>query len=274
LQAGVDILSKLTDGPVHFSTHTNYPNKLYSNLKNVQLHEFNGPHPAGNIGIQIHHIDPINIGEKVWYVDIQDVIAIGHQFLTGKYLSTKYITFSGEGIKNPSYAKVKRGTILKSIIGNQLNDGELRFISGDVLSGKKVNLDSGLGFYHNQITVIPEGGKREFIGWLKPGFDKFTLSNTFFSRLRPSKKWSLNTSQNGDLRAIIPFGYWENVLPMDIIPNYLIRSILAKDIEEMEQLGIYECDEEDFVLCSFVCQSKFPVHKVIRDGLEFIEKEG
>jgi len=274
LQAGIDVLSKLTDGVIHFSTHTNQQNSVFSKLKNVEHHEFNGPHPAGNIGIQIHHIDPINIGEKVWYIDIQDVIAIGHQFLTGKYLSTKYITFSGEGIKKPSYAKVKRGTILKSIIGNNLNEGQYRIVSGDVLSGDKVDLDSGLGYYHNQITVIPEGGKREFLGWLKPGFDKYTLSNTFFSRFRFKKEWSLNTSVNGDLRAIIPFGYWENVLPMDIIPNFLIRSILAKDIEEMEQLGIYECDEEDFALCSFVCQSKLPVHKIVRDGLEFIEKEG
>ncbi|MAJ45417.1 MAG: NADH:ubiquinone reductase (Na(+)-transporting) subunit A [Candidatus Marinimicrobia bacterium] len=274
LQAGINALNQLTDGDVHISINGNKKNLIINNLNNVKVHNFTGPHPTGNIGIQIHHIDPINVGEVVWYIDLQDVIAIGKQLTSGKFSTEKYISISGEGIKKPTYAKVKRGITIQSALNNNLKDGKFRFISGDVLSGKKVQIESGLGYYHNQISVIPEGGEREFIGWLKPGKNKYTISNTYISRFFPKKEWSLNTLNNGDPRAIVPLGTWERVLPMDIHPNYLVRSIIAKDIEEMEDLGIYECDEEDFALCSFVCQSKFPVHEIIRDGLNYIEKEG
>ena len=274
LQAGVNALNQLTDGSVHFSLNGKQQNVVLNNLNNVKAHNFTGPHPAGNIGIQIHHIDPINVGEVVWYIDLQDVMAIGSQLTTGKFSTDKFISISGEGLDNPTYAKVKRGVTFQSALYNNLKDGNYRIISGDVLSGKKVEIENGLGFYHNQISVIPEGGDREFIGWLKPGKNKYTNSNTYISKFLPKKEWSLNTLNNGDPRAIVPFGSWERVLPMDIHPNYLIRSIIAKDIEEMEDLGIYECDEEDFALCSFACQSKFPVHEIIRDGLNYIEEEG
>ena len=274
LQEGLNALNVLTKGNVHISVDGKKKNSVFENLKHVQIHQFSGPHPSGNVGIQIHHIDPINVGEVVWYVDFQDVMAIGKQLINGKYSTIKYISISGEGVKNPSYAKVRRGTTLSNVLENNLNDGTYRYISGDVLTGKKVNLSDGLGFYNSQISSIPEGGEREFIGWLKPGKNKYTVSNTYISRLFPKKEWSLNTLNNGDLRAIVPLGTWERVLPMNIYPNYLVRSILAKDIEEMEDLGIYECDEEDFTLCSFVCQSKIPVHEIIRDGLKFIEQEG
>lgn len=273
-QAGINALSKLTDEKIHISIPSKRSNEIFKSLKNVVLHAFSGPHPSGNVGIQIHHIDPINIGEKVWYVDIQDVAAIGKQLLSGKFSTHKYITVSGEGISSPSYIKIRRGSEIKSILGDQLKSGEFRIISGDVLTGDKTELDFGLGYYDSQVTVIPEGGQREFLGWIKPGLNKYTISNTYLSKLMPRKDWSLNTSINGSLRAIIPFGYWEKVLPMDILPQYLVKSIIANDIDEMEQLGIYECDPEDFALCSFVCQSKFPVHQVISDGLDIIEKEG
>ena len=274
LQAGINSLNQLTEGSVHISVNGESQNSVINNLNNVEIHQFTGPHPAGNVGIQIHHIDPINSGEVVWYVDIQDVMAIGKQLTSGKFSTNKYISISGEGVNNPTYARVNRGVTFQTCLENNLKDGNFRLISGDVLSGKKADIEEGLGYYHNQISVIPEGGKRELIGWMKPGLNKYTLSNTYLSRLFVKKDWSLNTSLNGDSRAIIPFGYWEKMLPMDIHPNYLIRSILARDIEEMEDLGIYECDEEDFTLCSFVCQSKFPVHEIIREGLEYIEQEG
>ncbi len=274
LQAGINTLSKLTEGNIHLSIVKSTSNVMLSSLKNVKLHVFSGPHPAGNVGIQIHHIDPINIGEKVWYIDIQDVLAIGQQLLNGHFSTMKYITISGEGVNDPCYMKVRRNTEIKSILKNRIKTGSYRIISGDVLTGNKINIEFGLGYYHSQISVLPESNKREFLGWLKPGKNKYTLSNTYISKFLPKKEWSLNTLVNGSSRTIIPFGYWENVLPMDILPQYLVKSILANDIEEMEQLGIYECDAEDFALCSFVCQSKVNVSQIINNGLEYIEKEG
>ncbi len=274
LQAGINAMTKLTEGNINLSISNHNMNDNLHSLNNVELHTFSGPHPAGNIGIQVHHIDPIKIGELIWYIDIQDLMSIGNQLLTGKPQVYKYITVSGEKVKSPSYLKVRRNTSLDSVLNDKLDSGDCRIISGDILTGEKTKKSNGLGYYDSQITVIPEGGDREFLGWIKPGFNKYSLSNTFLSKFKLRSEWSLNTSKNGSPRAIIPFGYWENVLPMDILPQYLVKSILARDIEEMEQLGIYECDPEDFALCSFVCQSKFPVHRVINDGLDFIEMEG
>lgn len=273
-QAGINAFSRLTDGKIHLSVIDKSEN-LFSSLTNVEFHTFKGPHPAGNIGIQIHHIDPLNLGEKVWYVDFQDVCAIGNLFLTGKFHTTKFITVGGSGVKNPTYIKTRRCVQIGSILhDNIVKNEKTRIISGDILTGKTSSFENGIGYYHQSITVIQEGGNRHFLGWVSLGINHYSASNTFISKLLPEKEYSFNTMMKGDNRAIIPFGYWESVLPMDLIPNYLIRSILAKDIEEMEKLGIYECDEEDFALCSFVCQSKFPVHQIIRDGLELLEAEG
>ena len=187
--------------------------------------------------------------------------------------NTKVVALSGEGIQNPTNCKVLKGTAINNIIKGEIDSKILRIISGNVLTGHKTEADDAIGYYDSQISVIPEGIKREFLGWLSPGLNKYTFSNTFLSKFLINKEWSLNTLVNGSYRSIIPFGYWEDVLPMDILPQYLIKSILAKDIEEMENLGIYECDEEDFALCSYVCQSKFPVQQIIKDGLKIMEKE-
>ncbi len=273
-QTGINALSKLTNGKVHLSV-SKKTDSTFTSVENVEIHTFNGPHPAGNIGIQIHHVDPLNLGDIVWYIDIQDVCAIGNTIQNGKFDVTKIITVGGSGVKSPEYIKTRRCASIGSFLQNNIiKDKKTRIISGDVLTGKIASFDHAVGYYHQSVTVIEEGGNRDFLGWISPGKSHYSASNTFLSKLFPNNKYAFNTKINGSLRAIIPFGYWESVLPMDLIPNYLVRSILAQDIEEMEQLGIYECDEEDFALCSFVCQSKFPVHTIIRDGLDMLEAEG
>ncbi len=274
-QKGLDILSNLTTGHVHLSIGANEDNSALLSAKNVQLHKFNGPHPAGNIGVQIHHIAPIKHREDiVWHLNPQNVIEIGKFFNTGEYSTHKIVSIGGASAQDPAHFHVLKGASIKNILNLTTNDENVRIISGDVLSGVTRTVDDSLGFYHNQITQIPEESQREFIGWAMPGFSKYSLSRTFLSSILPKKDANLSTTMNGSHRAIISFGRWEKVLPMDILPEFLVKSILARDIEEMEKLGIYECDPEDFALCSFVCQSKTDVSKIISDGLQFAEQEG
>ncbi len=274
-QAGLDILSKLTGGKVNLVVHKKAKLPVLTQAKNVEIHRFSGPHPAGNVGIHIHYIDPIrNMNDIVWYLGVQDVLAIGRLFTKGEFPRYKYITVGGSGVAKRGYLKIRRGMTLGDILRNNSLDGDVRLISGDVLSGKKKNIDDGLGFYDEVISVIPESRKREFLGWLSPGFKKYSLSNTFPSKLLGLKDHGMNTAMNGSERAIIPFGQIESVLPMDIMPTFLLKAVLSRDIEEMEKLGIYECDPEDFALCTFVDVSKMEISRIIREGLEFIEAEG
>ncbi len=274
-QKGLEVLSKLTSGKLHLSISADETNSTLLNAKNVQLHKFTGPHPAGNVGVQIHHISPIkNRDDVVWYLDPQNVVEIGKYFNTGEYSTHKIISVGGASAIKPAHYKVLKGTSIKNILDSTTDGTNVRIISGDVLSGVTRTINDSLGFYHHQITQIPEESQREFLGWAMPGIKKYTLSRTFLSSLFPQKNANLSTTMNGSHRAIISFGRWEKVLPMDILPEFLIKSILARDIEEMEKLGIYECDPEDFALCSFVCQSKTDVSKIISDGLQFAEQEG
>ncbi len=275
IQIAINALCKVSSlNYINFSINSNVNEDFFKTLYNINLHTFNGPHPAGNVGIHIHHIDPINVGETVWYMDFQDLISLGKFLTDGKIHNTRLITLSGEQLEMPLHCNVLKGAHIKSILQQDLDNVEARIINGDVLTGKTASINDGLGYYSSQIAVLPESKKREFIGWLMPGIDKYTFSNTYLSKFIKNKEWSLNTLMNGSFRSIIPFGYWEDVLPMDILPQYLVKSILAKDIEEMENLGIYECDEEDFALCTFVCQSKVPVQHIIKDGLRLMEIEG
>lgn len=273
-QSGLNLLAKLTSGKVNLVLPERCDNPALKNAKNVDIYSFSGPHPAGNVGIHIHHINPIRTGETVWYVSVQDVQAIGNLFLTGKLPVEKVISIGGSALSEKHYAKVRRGISFEDILKNNKVAEDSRLISGDVLTGRKSKLNSGLGYYDEQISVIPEGRQRHFMGWLSPGFKEYSLSNTFFTKVMGRKENILNTNFNGGKRAIIEFGNWENVLPMNILPTYLVKSILARDIEEMEKLGIYECDPEDFALCAFACTSKQEVAQIIRKGLDFIEKEG
>ena len=211
----------------------------------------------------------------VWYLSAQSVADMGEYLRTGNLPTEKIITIAGSSITEPTYVKITKGTSLKDILSDRLNSiDKVRVISGDVLSGESRELAQGIRYHDETVCAIPESTEREFLGWALPGLSKYSLSRTFLSALLPKKSTTLNTSMNGSHRAIISFGRWENVLPMDILPEFLVKSILARDIEEMEKLGIYECAEEDFALCSFVCQSKTDVSGIIGSGLQLAELEG
>lgn len=273
-QFGINAISKLTDGKVHLNLHADHKaTGVLSNCKGVQINKFSGPHPSGNVGIQIHHVDPINKGEKVWYMDSQTVLTIGALFKDGIYDATRIVALTGSQVKKPKYYKTVIGVSLKNLLADQVEIGNNRIISGDVLSGTKTSSESYLGFYDDQITVIPEGVTPEFMGWLAPGTEKFSLSKTFFSWLTPNKEYDLTTALNGEERAFVMSGQYENVLPMDIYPVHLLKAILAEDIEQMENLGIYEVAPEDFALCEYSCTSKIDVQHIVRKGLDLIEKE-
>ncbi len=273
-QTGINALKKLTEGKVHLSLPANSEVcPAFAKAVNIEVHYFSGPHPAGNVGIQIHHIDPLNKAEEVWVVSPQNVAAIGKLFLEGVFDNSVTIALTGSEVLKPSYYKVVRGTSVLGLFKDNLTGKELRYISGDVLSGTRISKDGFLGFYDNQISVIPEGNYYDFLGWALPGLDKYSTSRSFFSWLTPSKKYALDTNLKGGERAFVMTGEYEKVLPMDIYPVMLIKAILAEDIDKMEQLGIYEVVEEDMALCEFVCTSKTEVQSILRKGLDLMKKE-
>lgn len=253
LQMGINVLSKLTDGNVYINVCKDMSWRVSTDAKNVVVTEFEGPHPAGSIGTQINALAPINKGEKVWYCYTQDVITIGKLFLTGKYDSTRIISTTGSAVKNPYYYQTRIGADITPILNIEDN---ARVISGNVLTGTNITSDKFLCFHDSQVTVIPEGNKYKMFGWLKPVFKRVNDTNT-----------------NGDTRPYIMTGQFEKVFPFDIYPMQLIKACLIKDIEQMEELGIYEVDAEDFALCEFIDPSKTQIQQIIREGLEFIRKE-
>lgn len=271
---GIDVLFSLTDGHIHLSLDARNPvNKIYSDIKNIKVHKFKGPHPAGNVGVQIHHIDPINKGEIVWYISIRDVIRIGKLFINGKIDNTTAVALTGSEVKTPQYYKTIIGAYVSSIVEGNLNHSDIRIISGNVLTGKKVEKNGFLGFYDQQVTVIPEGKFHEFLGWASPGFGKYSFHRSFWSWLRPDAEYRIDTNLHGGKRAFVFSGIYEKVIPMNIYPLQLLKAILIEDIDMMEKLGIYEVDEEDFALAEFICPSKTEIQTIIRKGLELIRKE-
>jgi Na+-transporting NADH:ubiquinone oxidoreductase subunit A len=272
-QAGINVLKTLTSGKVHLSYYKNTVSNTLLEVEGAEAHLFNGPHPAGNVGIQIHHIAPLALNDIVWTVNAQDVVRIGNFFLTGKLDTTLFATIGGPSVKNPIHIKSRLGVEVATLTRDNLNEGNHRIISGDVLTGKKSDTDGFLRFYDSSLSVIPEGGEREFLGILKLGSSKtrYSLTNAFLGFGK--KLYNFNTLKNGSERYMVPINAWEDVLPMDILPNSLYRAILVEDIEEMEQLGIMECDEEDFALCSFACPSKIDLGATISRGLDLMEKE-
>jgi Na+-transporting NADH:ubiquinone oxidoreductase subunit A len=274
-QAGLDALQKLTDGKVHLNIHADKTtSKIFTDAKGVEINKFSGPHPAGNVGVQIHHINPLNKGEAVWYINVQDVLIVGRLFNHGRFDASRVIALTGSQVKNSKYYRTIAGSSVKNIIADgELKEGDNRIISGNVLTGKQISPDGYLDFYDTQITVIPEGNEPEFMGWLAPGLDKFSMSRSFFSWLTPNKQYELNTNMHGEERPFVITGQYEEVFPMDIHPVHLLKAILIEDIELMEHLGIYEVVEEDFALCEFVCTSKIESQDIIRRGLDLIRKE-
>lgn len=274
-QAGLDVLTKLTDGKVYLTNHAKHTTSAaFTKAKNVSLNTIDGPHPAGNVGVQIHHIEPINRGEVVWTCTPQDVILIGNLFLTGKYDASRLVALTGAGVKKPKYYKTIIGACIKGMLTDNVDaTSQNRVISGNVLTGDEISADGYVGFYHQQVTVIPEGNEPQFLGWLAPNTHKFSLSRSFLSWLMPSKEYNLNTAMNGEERAFVVSGQYEKVFPFDIYPVYLLKAILARDIEKMEQLGIYEVAPEDFALCEFGCTSKIQTQQIVREGLEMLRIE-
>jgi len=273
-QEGIKALSKLTQGKIHLNIPTDYPSShIFAKVKGVELNEFSGPHPSGNVGVQIHHIDPVNKGDVVWHLDPQDVIVIGRLFLKGIYDNTRVIALTGSEVIKPRYYKVIAGISIKKLIENNVTNEQLRYISGNVLTGNKIDAEGYLGFYDNQITVIPEGNYSEFFGWAKIGITKYSFSRAFLSWLLPVQEYKLDTNYHGGHRPYVITGQYEKVFPMKIYPVHLIKAILIEDIELMEKLGIYEVAPEDFALCEYVCSSKTEVQSIVRNGLDLLMKE-
>ena len=274
LQAGVTALSKLTNGKVHASIGSAGVSP-FSDLNDIEVHKVSGPHPAGNVGTQIGKIDPVNKGETVWTITPQDVVIIGELFLTGKFNAERIIALVGSSVKTPKYYTTKIGAEVATFVYDAgLNEENVRVINGDVLTGKAINPKSHLGYYNNTVSVIPEGDDYEFFGWTTPVFNKISTTRALtFSWMFPKKKFDLNTNTNGEHRAFVTTGNYEEVFPLDIYPLQILKACMYKDLDEMEALGMYEVAPEDFSLTEFICVSKQPHQEIIRNGLDLMYKE-
>jgi Na+-transporting NADH:ubiquinone oxidoreductase subunit A len=273
-RTGIKALKKLTDGKINLVLNGKTDSsEILRNTDDVEISQFSGPHPAGNVGIHIHHLDPVNKGEVVWFVNLQDVLAIGRLFEEGRYNHERIIAFTGSEILHPQYYKIKSGVSVSSLARDNVKPGKLRYISGNVLTGTAVEPEGHVGFYDSQVTVVPEGDYSEFFGWMKPGLKTFSFSRTFASALIPAKGYRLDTNLHGGERAFVMTGQYEKVVPMDIYPMQLLKAILSEDIEMMENLGIYEIAEEDFALCEYICPSKIEIQSIVRKGIDLMIKE-
>ena len=272
---GLVVLSHLTNGKVYLCKSPDLSFDT-SGLEKVRTEEFTGKHPAGNVGTHIHFIDPIIDNKSlVWHIDLQDVIAVGKLFTSGKISVERIISLAGPVVNNPRLLKTRIGADLNEITAGEIKEGDNRIISGSVLTGRKGEGSLAyLGRFHQQVSVVAEGRQREFLGWLYPGFNLFSVKKVLASALIPSKKFAFSTALNGGKRAIVPVGSYEKVMPLDIIPTYLLRALAVDDIEEGEKLGMLELVEEDLALCTYVCPSKIDHGANLRRNLTIIEKEG
>lgn len=270
---GLQVLSKLTSGNVHLGVGPN-SSEVFTRAEGVKVTAFSGPHPAGNVGVQIHHVAPINKGDVVWTVKPQDVAIIGKLFSEGIYDAKRTLALTGSETDHTGYFKTRIGASVETLIKGHLKQDGVRVVSGNALTGTAIEKDGFVGLYDDQVTVIEAGDKPEFMGWLVPSYKRPSLSRTFLSFLRPNREYHVNTNNHGDERAFVMSQEYEKVVPMDLYPQYLIKSILFGDFEQMEGLGIYEVVEEDLALCEFVCTSKQPVQQILRAGLDLVRLEG
>lgn len=276
VQAGVNALTKLTEGGVHLSlSAANCSSTPFHKIENVVSHTFEGRHPAGNVGIQISHISPIRKGETVWTVSLLLLAAIGKLFATGRLDLARKVAVTGPVAKNPSYVEALPGMNMKDIAEFYDNSkGDIRFVSGDALSGTSIGHDGSLGFFDNQVTLLHEGTEREILGWAKPfRFNQFSSTRSYFSWLCPKKRYAMDTNVHGGPRAFLMSDCYGKVLPMDIYPIYLVKACLAGDIDNMEKFGIYEVLPEDLALCEFVDPSKNDIQAIIAKGIDLMIKE-
>lgn len=274
LQAAIDALSKLTSGAIHLGVEKGAKSP-FDTVSGVTKHFVSGPHPAGNVGTQMNAIAPVNKGEIVWTVNAQDLVIIGELLLTGKYNAERVVALTGSSVTKPQYYKTRIGAEVATFIyASGLEEENVRVVSGDVLTGTKIALDQHLGTYASTVTVIPEGDDYELFGWNKPVFDKISTSRAMtFSWLFPNKKFDLTTNTNGEHRAFVMTGDYEKVFPLDIYPMQILKACMVKDLDDMENLGMYEVAPEDFALTEFVCVSKQPHQEIIRKGLDLMYKE-
>ena len=275
IQTAINALNKLTDGGVHLSFNAkNYSGTPFHRLDNVIQHTFEGKHPAGNVGVQIHHISPIRKGETVWTVSLLMLAAIGRLFTTGKCDLRRKIAVTGPMAINPAYVEGLPGVSIKSLADFYDPSLNLRYVSGNVLTGANVGKEGFVGFYDDQVTILEEGDKYEMLGWAKPFRPQlFSASRTYFSWLTPNKKYDMDTNLHGGPRAFVVNDVYGKVLPMELYPVYLLKACLANDIDKMERYGIYEVLEEDLALCEYVCPSKIYIQQIITDGIALMLKE-
>ena len=276
IKAGVEALAKLTKGMVYLNVNSSGIKQALASLnfsaKNISINEFEGPHPAGNISTQLNVLLPLNNGALVLYTSAQILIAIGNHFLCGVHDSRRVVAFTGSEVKEPMYYRTRIGADMSGLYEN-ISSENVRIISGNVLTGKKINGENFLGYYDSQVTVIPEGDHYQLFGWLAPNFKKFTSTNTMGASLCKKSKKVLDTNLNGGIRPLIMTGNFEKVFPFDIYPMQLIKACIIKDIDQMEELGIYEIDAEDFALCEVIDPSKTAIQQIVRESLEMLRKE-
>jgi Na+-transporting NADH:ubiquinone oxidoreductase subunit A len=273
-QVGINALSKLTLGKVHVNVSDEYPaSHAFTHVHNARTNYFRGPHPAGNVSVQMQRIDPLNKGEVIWVVSPQDVITIGRLFMKGVYDASRLIALTGSEVTNPRYYRIIAGASVKSLTDGNVSKSHHRYISGNPLTGSQVPHSGFIGYYDSQLTVIPEGDHFEFLGWALPGFNKYSFSRSFWSWLTPEHKYTVDTNIHGGQRAFVITGLYEKVFPLNIYPMQLLKAIIAQDIDQMEKLGIYEVAEEDFALCEFICPSKTEMQTLIREGLDLMKQE-
>jgi len=274
-QRGLEALAQLTDGPVYVCKSPNSGIPTPGNSK-FKVEEFEGPHPCGTAGVHIHTLEPVSRQKTVWVMGYQDVAAAGKLFATGDLDVGRTVSLAGPAVRRPRLLRTRLGAAMSSLVRGELIEGDNRVISGSVLGGRAAGGEvfGYLGRYHNQVAVVPEGRQRKFLGWMSPGFDLYSTVNTFLSGLIPGKRFRFNTSTHGSDRAMVPIGMYERVMPLDILPTFLLRALLIGDVEQAEKLGCLELDEEDVALCTFVCPGKAEYGPLLRRVLTMIEKEG
>lgn len=273
IQTGINAVARLCNGGIDFCV--NSESSVFSKIQNVRKWVVTGKHPAGNVGIQISHIAPIKKGETVWTISLLMLVAIGRLFNTGKYDVRRKVAITGPKAINPAYVDALPGISMKDLKGSYDNaGGDIRFVSGDALTGKNVGENGYLGFHDNQVTLLHEGTERELLGWIKPlRLNQFSSSRAYFSWLAPKKKYAIDTNTHGGVRTFMMSDVYNKVLPMDIFPIYLVKACITKNIDDMEKYGIYEVLPEDLALCEFVDPSKNDIQNIISEGIDLMRKE-
>jgi Na+-transporting NADH:ubiquinone oxidoreductase subunit A len=271
---GVDVLAKLTSGKTYVcaAAGANIP---AATAANAELATFSGPHPAGLVGTHIHFLTGASAARQVWHIGYQDVIAVGRLLLDGQLYSERVVALSGPAASNPRLVRTLLGADLTALCAGEQSAEEARLVSGSVLGGRSVSgATSYLGRYHNQVTLIAEGRDRTFMGWLSPGAKRHSNMGIYITSFFGTKPLAMTTNTNGSERAMVPVGSYERIMPLDILPTQLLRSLLVGDTETAQQLGCLELDEEDLALCTYVCPGKYEYGPVLRDNLTRIEQEG